>query len=43
MLNVVDSAGGQIVNHRHFVAALQICIGKMRTYEAGAAGYEYTQ
>lgn len=43
MLNVVDGAGRQIVYYRNLVAALQICISKMRTDEAGAAGYEYTQ
>ena len=37
MSNVFDAARGQVVDDEHFVAALQICVGEMRTDEAGAA------
>jgi hypothetical protein len=43
MLNIVDGAGREIVYHRHFVAALQVSISKVGTYETSATGYEYTQ
>jgi hypothetical protein len=41
--DVFDGSGRQVVDHQNFVTSLQICIGKMRTNEAGTASYEYTQ
>jgi hypothetical protein len=41
--DVFNRSGRQIVDYEDLVAALQIRVGKVRSNEAGAAGYEYTQ
>ena len=35
--NIFNAAGGKIVDDKDFVAALQICVGKMRANETRAA------
>ena len=38
MADVVDRAGGQVVEHRHFVAVAQQPFGEVRSDEPGASG-----
>jgi hypothetical protein len=41
--NIFYGPGGEIINDQNVVTALQVSIGKMRSDEASAACYEYTQ
>jgi hypothetical protein len=41
--NIFYGPGGEIINDQDVVTALQVSIGKMRSDEASAACYEYTQ
>ena len=38
MVNVLDAAGGKIVDDEDLVATLEVCVAEMRADEAGAAG-----
>ena len=42
VLDVVDAAGRQVIDHEHLVAAQQARIREMTSYEPGAAGDQYT-
>jgi hypothetical protein len=43
MANILDAAGRKVVYYEHFIAALQVRVGKMRADETGATCNEHTQ
>lgn len=43
VLNIFKCPGGEVVNDEDLIAALQVCIGQMRSDKSRSAGYQYAQ